>query len=194
MKHLFFTAILLLFTTIFLQAQIDIKVGGGFNSSHLTTESVDWKTEGRIGYQFGASVMVGNEWYFEPGAYWLTFTKDIVSANDPNENAFKNTIHSIRIPVYVGYHILGSEDTFADLRLFAGPGASFITSVNNDSDDLSKDDFKSMLFDVAVGAGVDVWFFFIEWQYMFGLTPVFSEGSDAKYQAFMGNLGFRLKL
>jgi len=172
---------------------IDIKPAFGFNASHLTTEHVDWKTQGRVGYQFGAGVLVGDKLYFEPGIYWTTVSKDIINKNDPNNEAFKNTINGIRIPVYIGYHILGSEETFADLRLFAGPAASFVTSVKNDHEDISKDDFKNMMFDLDVGAGVDVWFLFLEWHYVFGLTPVFNEGSDAKLQAFMGNLGIRIK-
>jgi hypothetical protein len=99
----------------------------------------------------------------------------------------------MRIPATVGYHILGSEETLADLRVFAGLGASFITNVKNDSGDLAKDDFKNFILDFNAGLGIDVWIFFLEWNYILGLTPVFVEGSDAKYQAFMGNLGVRIK-
>ena len=121
---------------------IDIKVMGGFNSSHLTTEHIDWKTQGRVGYQFGASVLVGNKFYFEPGISYVTMTKDVWDSKNPDSTSFKNNISSIRIPAKIGYHIIGNEETLADLRLFAGFGASFITNVNNDADDLDKDDFK----------------------------------------------------
>ena len=176
------------------QAQLEIKLQAGLNTSHLTTEHVDWKTQGRVGYQFGGSVLVGEKLYFEPGIFYQTITKDIVDTNNAEAVEFKNTINSLRIPAHIGYHILGSQETLADLRLFAGFGATLVTGVNNDVDDLSKDDFKNFLLDFNAGVGVDVWIFFLEWNYLLGLTPVFVEGSDASYQAFMGNLGIRIRL
>ena len=193
MKKLFFTLALIAGIASFASAQVELKVQAGLNTSHLTTEHVDWKTQGRVGYQFGAAVLVGEKLYFEPGIFWQTMSKDVFDANNPDSASFKNTISSIRIPAHIGYHILGSEETLADLRLFAGFGASIVTGVKNDSDDLSKDDFKNFLIDFNAGVGVDVWIFFLEWNYVLGLTPVFNEGSDAKVQAFMGNLGVRLR-
>jgi len=193
MKRIIVTIVLGMGLAMASMAQVELKILGGLNTSHLTTEHVDWKTEGRVGYQFGATVQVGEKLYFEPGLFFNTITKDVIDANDENADAFKNTIQSIRIPAHIGYHILGSEETFADLRLFAGFGASIITAVKNDSDDLSKDDFKNFILDFNAGVGVDVWIFFIEWNYLLGLTPVFVEGSDAKLQAFMGNLGARIR-
>ena len=195
MKRLIFTLILALGISMMLQAQVAIKPAFGLNATHLTTEHVDWKSEGRLGYQFGVGVLVGEKFYFEPGVYWATVSQNMTDANDPNEqpDEFKHTISAIRVPVMLGYHILGNEESLADLRLFAGPGVSFVTGVNSDHDDLSKDDFKNMMFDVDVGAGIDVWFLFLEWHYIFGLTPVFNEGSDAKFQTFYGNLGIRLR-
>ena len=194
MKTVFFTLLFFIGIVSVSTAQVELKVSGGLNTSHLTTEHVDWKTQGRLGYQFGASALVGNKFYFEPGVFWATYSKDVFDANNPDTASFQNSIHTIRIPAYLGYHILGSEETLADLRLFAGFGASILTSVKNDSDDLSKDDFKNFIFDFTAGVGVDVWIFFLEWNYSLGLTPVFVEGSDAKTQAFGGNLGVRFKL
>jgi len=193
MKKIILTLSIILGTVSMLHAQFAIKPAAGVNTSHLTTEHVDWKTQGRIGYQFGASVLVGDKFYFEPGIFWATYSKDVFDANNPDSLSFENSIHTIRIPAYVGYHILGSEETLADLRMFAGFGASFVTNVKNDSDDLSKDDFKNFIFDFTAGMGVDVWIFFLEWNYSLGLTPVFVEGSDAKSQSFGGNLGVRIR-
>lgn len=197
MKKTLLTFTFFLGVVVLLQSQdktpVELKVFGGLNSSHLTTEHVDWKTQGRVGYQFGASVLVGDKLYFEPGVSWVTMSKDVYDTNKPDSASFKNTISSLRIPATVGYHLLGSEETLADLRIFAGVGASFITNVKNDSDDLSKDDFKNFILDFNAGLGVDVWIFFVEWNYVLGLTPVFVEGSDAKHQAFIGNLGVRIK-
>ena len=83
---------------------------------------------------------------------------------------------------------------YVEIDRCATDAISFVTGVKSDLDDISKDDFKSMMFDLDVGAGVDVWLFFLEWHYVFGLTPVFASGSDAKIQSFVGNLGIRIKL
>ena len=193
MRKLFFTLALLAGFFSMSMAQVELKVMAGVNTSHLTTEHVDWKTQGRVGYQFGATALVGQKLYFEPGVFWQTISKDVFDAHNPDSASFKNTINSIRIPAHIGYHILGNEESLADLRLFAGFGASIITSVKNDSEELTKDDFKNFIFDFNAGVGVDVWIFFLEWNYVLGLTPVFNEGSDAKVQAFMGNLGVRIR-
>ena len=79
-----------------LQAQLDIKPAAGINVSHLTTEHVDWKTQGRVGYQFGVGVLVGNKFYIEPGVYWTGVSHDIIDKNDPDETAFQNTISGMR--------------------------------------------------------------------------------------------------
>ena len=201
MKKTIFTLAIILSIAIASQAQVDIKPTFGLNSTHLTSDPNNWKSETRIGYQFGVSVLVGDKFYVEPGVYWYTVTKDLVSKTDPEHTtSFKNTINSIRIPVKVGYHIFGSEESLADLRIFAGVAGSFVTSVKNDTDELNKENFNKMLFDVNAGIGVDVWIFFAEIDYVFGLTPVFKNDeinghhNDGKLQAIDFNLGIRIKL
>jgi len=194
MKRTIFTMAIVLGLMISSQAQWEIKPTFGINMSHLTTEHVDWGTEGRVGYQFGVGVLVGKKFYFEPGIYWNTTSSDIYDKNSAVELNFNHSTSFIRIPVNIGYHILGNEESLADLRFFVGPAVSFITSVKDDSGELSKDEFKSMLFDINAGLGVDVWFLFLEWNYVFGLTPVFKDGhNNAKDQIFYVNLGARFR-
>ncbi len=193
MKKALFTLLVSLGIAMVSQAQFELKFQAGLNTSHLTSEHVKWGHEGRIGYQFGVSAIIGEKFYVEPGVSWVTSTKDLYEKSDTTSLNFTTHINMIRIPVLLGYHVLGSEETLADLRIFAGPAGSFITGVKSDSDDLSKDDFKKFIFDIDAGAAVDVWIFFLEWHYVFGLTPVFNEDSDAKLQAFYGNLGVRIK-
>lgn len=194
MKRVIFTVAVVIGLAVAAQAQLEIKLQGGLNTSHLTSDHVKWSNQGRVGYQFGVSALVGEKFYVEPGVQWATTTKDLVDKDDPESVNFKTNINMFRIPVLLGYHVLGNEESLADLRIFAGPAGSFITGVKSDADDISKDDFKNFLFDLDAGAAVDVWIFFIEWHYIFGLTPVFQEGSDGKLQAFYGNLGVRIRL
>jgi len=194
MKKTILTLAVFLGTVMMSQAQFEIKPAAGFNTSHLTTEHVKWGSEGRIGYQFGVGVLVGEKLYFEPGIFWNTVTKDVYDKTNADQFNFNHTTSFIRIPAVIGYHILGSEETLADLRFFAGPAVSFITGVNDDTGELSKDEFKSMIFDITAGVGVDVWIFFAEWNYIFGLTPVFKDGhNNAKDQIFNFNIGARIR-
>ncbi len=198
MKKITLLATLLLgfgFTAI--SQTISIRPSFGFNLTHLTNEGVEWNSkEQRIGYQFGVGLMVGDKFYLEPGIYWNTITKDLYNINDPDETLFQNTIKAIRVPAVVGYHIIGEEEGIFDLRIFGGAGASFVTGVDaEDGTGLQKDDFKSTLFDLNAGIGIDLWIFFVEWHYLHGLTPVFNEGAnDGKLQGFYGNLGIRIRI
>jgi hypothetical protein len=194
MKKTIFTLLIILGTVAMLQAQFAIKPAVGFNTSHLTTENVKWGAEGRVGYQFGVGVLVGEKLYFEPGIFWNTTSKDVYDKTSADQVNFSHSTSFIRIPAVIGYHILGNEESLADLRFFAGPAASFITSVKDDTGELSKDEFKSMIFDITAGVGVDIWIFFVEWNYVFGLTPVFKDGhNNAKDQIFNLNVGARFR-
>jgi hypothetical protein len=192
MKKIILTLGFIVAMATFVNAQWELKLQAGVNTSHLTTEHVDWTQQGRIGYQFGASVLVGEKFYVEPGILWAQTSKDLFDRNDENATALKTSINTIRIPVFLGYHLLGNEESLADLRIFAGPSGSFITGISSDAD-IAKEDFKNFIFDLDTGVAIDVWFLFLEWHYVFGLTPVFNEGSDAKLQAFYGNLGVRIR-
>ena len=196
MKRITLLALATFFVASLSAQTISIRPSFGFNLTHLTNEGVEWNSkEQRVGYQFGAGLMVGDKLYFEPGIYWNTMTKDLYMVDDPNEELFKNTISSIRVPAKIGYHIIGDEEGIFDLRLFAGAGCSFVTGVNSEAPGLEKDDFKSMLFDFNAGLGIDLWIFFLDWHYIQGLTPVFNEGAnDGKLQGFYGDLGIRIRL
>ena len=194
MKKGILTLLIILGSIAMLQAQFAIKPSVGINTSHLTTEHMKWGTEGRLGYQFGVGVLVGDKFYFEPGIFWNTTSKDVYDKTSEEPVDFSHSTSFIRIPAVIGYHILGNEESLADLRFFAGPAVSFVTGVKDDTGELSKDDFKSMIFDINAGVGVDVWIFFLEWNYVFGLTPVFQDGhNDAKDQIFNVNLGARFR-
>ncbi len=174
---------------------VSLRPSFGVNFTHLTNEGVQWNSTGqRAGFQVGASVLVGDKFYVEPGIFWNTISKDIYDVNNPDPEIFNNTINSIRIPVTVGFHLIGEESSIFDIRIFGGAGGSFVTGVNTEAPGLAKDDFSPLLLDLHAGAGIDFWILFIEWHYLHGLTPVFNEGAnDGRLQGFYSNLGLRLR-
>lgn len=193
MKRTIFTLTFLISLALVSYAQVEIKGGGGINLAGFSKDLDNYTTDGRIGYQFGAGALIGEKFYVEPSVYWLRVAQYAVLKDDPEEIENLVALNSIRVPVHLGYHIIGGkeEKVFA-LRVFAGPGFGFLTKVTSDLSDLTKDDFKSFNLDIDAGLGIDIWFIFVEAQYSWGMLKVMEEGSDAKVRGLVANAGFRI--
>jgi hypothetical protein len=193
MKHAIFTFLMILGLTLAGMAQIELKGGGGINFSSLSESHENWDSEGRIGYQFGAGVLIGEKFYVEPSVYWTRVAQYAIENDDPEEVKNLIALNSIRIPVHLGYHLIGGkEEKFVSLRIFAGPAGSILTSVKSDLEDVVKDDFNSFLVDIDAGLGIDIWFLFLDAQYSWGFSKVMKEGSDGKLRGFSANAGIRI--
>jgi hypothetical protein len=174
-------------------AQVEIKGGGGINFSTLTDISDDYDSEGRIGYQFGAGVLIGQKFYVEPSVYWLRVAQYATAKNDPEEVENLIALNSISIPVHLGYHIIGGkEEKFVSLRIFTGATGNILTKVNSDVSDVTEDDFNNFQVGIDAGLGIDIWFLFLDAQYSWGVTKLMKENSDAKLRGFTANAGFRI--
>jgi hypothetical protein len=194
MKKSILTFAIILATAFMLQAQIEIKPTFGLNFSKLTSEPESFNQSARVGYQFGGSVQIGKKLYVEPGIFWLKMGSEMVHANQ-NDLDFKTDINGMRIPVFVGYQIIGGdEENIFGLRVFGGPTGSWITKIEANDTELEKDDFNSFLWGIDAGVGVDIWLIFIDWGYEWGLSEVFKDDpNNAKNNAFWGNVGFRFR-
>jgi hypothetical protein len=193
MKKAIFTFAILLGLSAASYAQIEIKGGGGINFLGLSENHDDYKSEGQVGYQFGAGVLIGEKFYVEPSVYWQRNTSFLIENNDPENAEYKTSINSIRIPVHVGYHIIGGkEEKFVSLRVFLGPAGTIITGVKSDLSGVEKGDLNSFLFDLDGGLGLDIWFIFIDAQYQFGFSKLYKDGSDGKLRGFTANAGLRI--
>lgn len=191
-KGIVFTALIALFALISAQAQIRIKPHIGFNWSQLSSEPQDFTQEGRIGAMAGVGIQIGDKFYVEPAAQWALVSTDLVNSNSQNVS-IENSVNLFRVPLMAGYRFL-DRDAFFNIRVFTGPAANFVLSVNSTSDEVSKDDYKSMVWGWDAGVGVDVWFVYLELGYEFGLSPVFSDTnfSNAKNNAFYVAIGANL--
>jgi hypothetical protein len=193
MKKTIFTLTFLIGLAVVSYAQVEIKGGGGINMAGFSKDLDNYTIDGRIGYQFGAGVLIGEKFYVEPSVYWARLAQYAVLKEDPEEIENLVALNSIRVPVHLGYHIIGGkeEKVFA-LRVFAGPAFGFLTKVTSDLSDVTKDDFKSFNLDIDAGLGIDIWFIFVEAQYSWGMLKVMEEGSDAKVRGLVANAGFRI--
>jgi hypothetical protein len=82
-----------------------------------------------VGFQIGASVLIGEKFYVEPGIFYIRkSTQFVEEGSSPNE--LQLDMSGIRIPVAVGYHLLGNEESLAALRILGGGSAFFVTGVD----------------------------------------------------------------
>jgi hypothetical protein len=173
-------------------AQVELKPAIGFNITDVSKDPVSGKTKGQAGFQFGASVLIGNKFYVDPGIFWVKkSTQFVEEGTTPTE--LDLDMSGIRIPVAIGYHLLGNEESTAALRILGGGSAFFVTSV--DAEGVDKDDFNSPAWGVFAGAGLDIWILFLDVKYEWSLTDVASvtDFDIGKHKGFFSNVGVRIK-
>jgi hypothetical protein len=200
MKKNFIFTILFILTAAVAFSQLELKPAIGINSARFDSNPVfssgtdTMQTAGRAGYQFGASLVIGRKLYVEPGVFYAKMAQDF-ETSDIEKNDFKYSADYIRVPVNFGFQFIGSTTSFAGLKIFVGPSMFIPLSIKENDYPVVKADVKSPQFDFSVGAGLNVWFIFLDVSYGWGLTPQFKDDPiEAKMQAFYANLGFRFKL
>ena len=172
--------------------QVELKPAIGINVTDVSKDPDSGSTKGQVGFQAGASVLIGEKFYVEPGIFYVRkSTQFVEEGSSPNE--LQLDMSGIRIPVAVGYHLLGNEESLAALRILGGGSAFFVTGV--DAEGASKDDFKSPTWGLFAGAGLDLWIFFLDVKYEWSLTDVSSitDFDVGKYRSFYSNLGVRIR-
>lgn len=176
--------------------QLSIKPALGVNFSSLTDTPSGFDSNLGVSWQIGGSLAIGSKWYVEPGIFWWNMTQQFSSTQSGVADA-SQTIAGLRIPVYVGYSLLGEDDGAFNLRVFTGPALKLITSASSDPSGLDKDDFNSTIFGWNAGAGVSFLFLFADLGYEFGLSDVYTSdyanlvGTNSKHRAIWLNAGVR---
>jgi len=195
MKKIFITLTLTAFFAVIGFSQVVVKPAIGMNFTSFTTDPLTYEHTGRLGYQLGGTVAIGDEFYFEPGVYWVRNNYQLKNKNatlDADEK-FKNDISSIKIPLYVGMNIVGGATDDRNFHIFAGPDISYVTSVNNDDVNLTKEDFTKYMWGVNIGAGLSINKLFVDVGYQWGLNTIFVDDDKTKIKGLWINAGFRLK-
>lgn len=191
MKYTFCFCLFLLCSRVTL-AQIAIKPAVGINLTDFSKDPNTGKYKSKVGYQFGGSVAIGKRVYIEPGFYWVKKTTEFVTENT-NQQDIRYDISGIRVPVTVGFNLLGSEKSIIALRAFGGASAFMLTNTKN----LDKDDLKSASWGVFAGAGLDLSIIFVEAKYEWSLTNITKDISQVdigKSRSVFVNAGIRIAL
>ena len=150
-------------------AQVALKPAVGGSFSDVARDPATGSAKGKVGWQVGGTVLLGETLYVEGGAFYARKITDITATSGADTIDFKG-ISGVRIPVMVGYHLIGGEKAPLGLRLFGGGSAFVVTSV--DAVGLTKADVKSPTYGVFAGAGVDVLFLFADLKYEWSLTDL----------------------
>ena len=188
-KIIFSLTIALLAIASVANAQLTIKPAFGINFASINTD--EYKMDGKTGYMLGGTVAIGSKFIFEPGIFWQKDNYEVNDAWDTGKDVISGDYSAIKIPVYLGYYIIGDAKSTLGVRLFGGPSAKFIISENDNGIPDEFSDVNNAIWGVKAGAGVEFLFLFAELGYNWGLNEVFKDIENSQTNHF--ELTFGLK-
>jgi hypothetical protein len=191
--------VLFVFSAGIIYGQFHIGIKTGYNASKLSANIDSVKTNFKSGFQIGAFARIGNRLYLQPELYYTT--QGGVFTSNSNINDWKQTvkISSIDVPVLLGLQIIKGD--FVNLRIMAGPAASFVVgkSVSEGGADpgvITESNINSVNWAIQAGAGMDIWMFTLDVRYQIGLNQVITQVQDWKFDsknnAWVISLGFKI--
>lgn len=176
-------------------SQITVRPHLGFNLSRLSDEPENFDVMARVGSQFGAFVTTGNKLFFQTGLQYTAVGTELVYKEEgqffgeSTEAVFKG----LRVPLYLGWRP-NHKEKMVNLRLFAGPSVSWVFSDDSSNESIwSKGRYSDSIWGANVGAGFDLWLFFLDLNFEFGLSEAF-EDLAIKNHLIALNGGVRLTL
>lgn len=189
MKKLTILISLAVLLTTAINAQVELKGLIGTNFSVLTKPPEGFDIAAKAGYQFGAGVLIGDKFYVEPGIQFVRNSRTFTAESEE----IKVDQNFVKVPVYLGYHLLGHESGPVALRIFAGPAVSFAGKLKKGSDQITEDDLKKGNWMVDAGLGLDILFLFVEANYEYAFTKYFeSDDYDSNHSGFNINVGIHI--
>lgn len=192
MKRISVILTLALLGSFYVHAQVAIKPSVGVNFTDFSKNQANGEFTARPGYQVGGSVAFGKKVYIEPGLFYVRKSTQFVSSAEGTNNIDYN-ISGIRIPVSIGAHLIGNEQSIVGLRAFAGGSAFILTRI----EDLDKDDFNKASWGAFAGLGLDLSIVFIEAKYEWSLTNLkkdITQVDVGKSRTIFLNAGVRIPL
>ena len=189
MKKLTILAALVFTLITATNAQVEIKALIGTNVSGMPGHGFH-DLKGSAGYQFGGGVLIGEKFYVEPGIQFGKMTSTITETSGAEDFDLKQNF--VRIPVYVGYHILGAEDQPIALRLFGGPAVTLAGKLDKELSVFDKDNMNNALWGIDGGVGLDIFFLFLELNYEHSFTDRFIDGTEGKHNSVYVNAGVHI--
>jgi hypothetical protein len=171
--------------------QTNFGLYAGGNVSQLLTDSVT-NTKARIGYQYGAFVRYGNNFFIRGDVGLFSMSSQLIDAADTlqiisgmSQIEDKIDIQYIHIPILLGIKLFKSPDGTSSVWLAAGGYLDQIYKVKPNDLNLIKSDFNTTSTGISLSAGLDLWFLTFQIGYNRGLTPMFKiDDQSLKYSVF----------
>jgi len=158
-------------------AQIKIKPAFGINFANIKNSDNKFAIDGQTGFSVGGTVQIGKKFVVEPGVFWQKDKYEIKDIDDMPGEIIKGDYSSIKIPLYLGFYIIGDSKSTLGIKIFGGPSAKFNIGAGSDEiegiKEIGKDDIQNAIWGVKAGAGVDFMFLFADLGYNWGLNDVF---------------------
>ncbi|TVR86136.1 MAG: hypothetical protein EA411_11360 [Saprospirales bacterium] len=174
-----------------LAAQFTFKPYIGINSAELSDDFDDEEFRSGLGYQIGADLMIGRRLYIQPGLNFEFAQIEVRGVEDISDMELSR----INMPVMLGFKMFQEDvDKFFDIRVFTGPNASFLANYSGgDGLEISSSEIRNFNLSWNAGVGVDLFMFFIDLGYKWGVNDFFGRDvdSDATINVFYGNAGLR---
>jgi hypothetical protein len=152
----------------------EIRLSGGYNASNVR-EAGNEQWVGRPGYQFGADVLLGSQWFLKPGVHFMVRELRYTIAEAPELTAqeFRYTSRSLAVPVMLGLNLIDpASDPGFNIYVMGGP-----TALMNLSADLNNDQFtvetRGTQWYLGGAAGLSLGFLFVEGGYNAAMNNVF---------------------
>lgn len=143
------------------------KIGATLSRYNSDLDSFDAET--RSSMHWGAFVRFGETFYIQPELLFMNRSGIIKSLVDENEETIK--IRTIDVPLLFGVKVADLE--VSNIRLFAGPVATFALNKEIATDDIesefTEDDLRSANWALQFGLGVDLLMFTIDLRYELGM-------------------------
>lgn len=172
-------------------AQLVVKPALGINFTDFSKDPGTGEYQSKLGYQVGGTVEIGKKIFFEPGIFWTHRSTEYSNSTSGTQHVSYD-VSGIRIPLGVGFTVLGSKASLVNVRALGGFSGFFLTSVK----DFDKDDFNTASWGVYAGAGVDIMMFYMDFQYEWSLSQVgdASTVDVGKSRSVVINAGVRFRL
>lgn len=181
----------------------EIRLYGGYNGSNVS-KAGDEQWVGRSGYQFGADVLIGSQWFLKPGIEFMVRNLNYTWAgNAPDgstvlpDTEFDYTSRSLRVPIMLGVHLMDpADDPALNIYIMGGPSALMNLNADLDNDALTVETNSNQWY-IGFGGGLELGFLFVEAGYDVAMSNVFKGSTfetNPKVNFVHANAGVRLRL
>jgi hypothetical protein len=195
MRNTWFIAVFLSLGAFPTFAQIQFNPQIGVTFADLSVEprdvlGVELSTEGKAGFLVGADLRIGGKFYIQPGLFVIGTKTVYTYDNGVIVDKSEITRYGAKLKGLVGYKLI---DNSFRLRIMGGPTYDFELSLNADDNPyFDKDQFKSGIFNLDAGVGVDILFLTAELGYSWAFTETFDKNffdNKPRYRTLYATVG-----